>query len=124
MKRMAIIILTLVPLAVFAAMPDIITINNTGIFKEKQRPPVKFSHAKHIKIKATGCADCHHTGEKKKGEPGPKGETPSKCNVCHPRPDDLQRAFHRQCIDCHNKAKQEGKVTGPRLCGECHTWKK
>lgn len=123
MKRTAMIILTLLPLALYAAIPEVVTIDNTAIYGKKERTPVKFSHAKHVKIKATGCADCHHTGEKKKGEPV-KDESPAKCATCHPKPGDLMRAFHRQCINCHTTAKKEGKVTGPRLCGECHTWKK
>ncbi len=123
MKKIAMIFLAIIPLAAFAALPGIITINNTAIFKEKQRTPVKFNHAKHVIIKATGCAECHHTGEKKI-QPGQKEEKPAKCATCHPLPGDLQKAFHRQCIDCHNKMKKEGKVTGPRMCGECHTRKK
>ena len=45
------------------------------------------------------------------------------CSACHTTPARLQKAFHAQCMDCHEKRLRAGRPTGPRLCGECHTWR-
>jgi c(7)-type cytochrome triheme protein len=123
---MAILVAFIIPWV--KAQPDKIKLDHVVAFGKKQRPPVLFPHNQHIET-GLSCKDCHHRYEKGKnvledseleeGKPG------IKCSECHgpkTRPK-LREAFHRQCMDCHNKMKKTGKKTGPRLCGECHPWK-
>ena len=109
------------------AQPDTLTLQNPTPQKSG-RPPVPFPHSRHIE-RGLSCKECHHRydqgknvldeGELEEGKPG------IRCQECHGpkvRPD-LQTAFHKQCLDCHQTYKKEGKKTGPLFCGECHVKK-
>ncbi len=120
-------------LSILMAQPENIVINNTGIYKVKERSPVSFPHGLHMESDLS-CTDCHHwyrsdgknildESKLEEGKPG------IKCSDCHKRKGrsrlryNLREAFHMQCMGCHGKLKKEGKKSGPRLCGECHPWK-
>ncbi|MDZ7764876.1 MAG: cytochrome c3 family protein [Melioribacteraceae bacterium] len=77
--------------------------------------PVQFTHRLHAEMAGMsgGCAMCHHYN--------PPGNVVS-CSECHSisrtRSDiskpDLKAAFHRQCIDCHQKWSEKVE------CASCH----
>lgn len=92
----------------------------TTAFKAPQRPAARFAHDDHnAKAKLESCAVCHH-GEKD-GKPDLEATSEgTPCAECHPLAatagkTPLQRAFHRQCVGCH-----EASGKGPLVCGECH----
>jgi len=119
MKRKAVIILTLLAMAismaalvavVHAGAPDVITIDKA----QAKKPPVVFSHKTHSE--ANDCTVCHHTAT---GKDDAKG-----CFECHgkdPKANDpsvssaKENPFHITCKGCH---KEQAK--GPTKCGECH----
>ena len=109
-----------------AAEPEIVTIDNAGVFGSLSRTAVPFTHKGHMSIDGVSCLTCHHVFVKGKNVLDPKdlkeGDSSLRCASCHKKPADLERVFHLQCISCHDAAKRQGKVTGPRACGECHTW--
>ena len=108
------------------AAPAIITIDNAKVFGSLSRTGVPFTHKGHMSIDGVSCLTCHHVFVKGKNVLDPKdlkeGDPSLRCASCHKKPADLERVFHLQCISCHDAAKRQGKVTGPRACGECHTW--
>jgi len=81
-------------------------------------PPVKFSHAKHSTDYKVDCKVCHH----KEADPKVKVQ---KCTDCHDPAEakngasKAMDAYHKNCIDCHKKAVEEGKAA-PTKCNECH----
>ena len=116
---------------------------------EATRPPVEFSHSKHLLLYS--CKTCHHDWD--------GGEQVSSCTAsgCHgptKPPKVIKRtgraswldfsveqikyfknAFHRQCIVCHKEIKlrniallekskggpkPELEPTGPNTCRRCH----
>jgi c(7)-type cytochrome triheme protein len=118
--------------ALAMAQADTMTLNDTKVFKTPARAPVVFTHLTHMGLDGVDCTECHHRYE---GGLPPKGKNVLDareleegnpdilCSSCHRTPAALQKAFHAQCIDCHEKLLAAGKPTGPRLCGECHAWK-
>jgi hypothetical protein len=80
------------------------------------RPPALFDHDLHEE--KADCADCHHGGEDGKLDPDMSSEG-IPCADCHavdaPKGTDLTRAYHKQCITCHEQTRK-----GPLSCGECH----
>lgn len=89
---------------------------------QRTRPPVFFSHARHVQGGRTSCRSCHH-------------KDPASCSseaACHSlitREDDpprsLHRAFHlagspRSCLGCHSRFKANYLPHGPLECGRCH----
>lgn len=91
-------------------------------FGKLERPQVAFEHDAHNeRAELDDCVICHHSmtdDGKQDLEYSSEGES---CDSCHAleRDDDgtpLMRAYHRQCIDCH-----EQSLKGPVACGECHT---
>ena len=108
------------------AEPAIITIENTKVFGSLGRAPVRFTHKGHMSIDGVSCLTCHHVIVKGRNVLDPKtleqGAPSLRCAACHKKPADLEKVFHLQCISCHDAAKRQGKVTGPRACGECHAW--
>jgi len=109
------------------AQSEIISINNMAIFKSKNRTPVKFTHMNHMSLEGVSCTNCHHRFEKGKNilqldELTDKNKS-ILCSNCHMGKSNLIKAYHHQCIGCHN-TKIKGKATGPRMCGECHVLKK
>ena len=108
------------------AQPAIVTIDNAKVFGSLGRAAVRFTHAEHMSIDGVSCLTCHHVMVKGKNVLDPKdlkeGNLSLRCASCHTKPADLERVFHLRCISCHDAAKRQGKVTGPRACGECHAW--
>ena len=89
-------------------------------FSVHRRGPAAFAHDAHNeKAKITDCVVCHHGG--KDGVIDKSASTEgTPCSECHTVAGKtgvtpLQRAWHRQCMDCHRKS---GK--GPLACGDCH----
>jgi len=89
----------------------------SDLFKDIERPPVKFYHGKHAEaLKQKGCSVCHSADQE--GDlvyvyPKIRNEARKKT---------LMNSYHDDCIGCHNKTTNEGKKTGPVTCGECHIW--
>lgn len=87
-------------------------------FSERQRPGVLFNHSEHMIF---DCTDCHHVYENGRNVWEYGMET--TCSACH-EPDDrgglgLRRAWHGQCLGCHEKQGALGKSV-PVMCGGCH----
>lgn len=118
-KTLAAIVLTgiaaLLP-ARLSAQPEIITITGARAFGTLTRPPVAFPHRAHTLMEGVSCATCHH----RYGE----GVPALSCAACHAGKRAIRDAYHRLCIGCHDQAKSRGGVTGPRICGDCHAWRK
>ena len=87
--------------------PDVIKIDNLA----NKYQPVTFSHKIHAQMSemSGGCANCHHYNTS-----GPI----LACSDCHSaerkREDiskpDLQAAFHRLCIDCHQRMESFNRL--------------
>jgi hypothetical protein len=125
----ALVVPLLVAAAVTAGAQDAsVTLSDPAVFTTMSRPAVPFTHADHAALDGVSCLTCHHVYEKGKNvlDPGTltAGDPSLRCATCHKTPADLQRVFHLQCITCHDAQKREGKITGPRQCGECHLWGK
>lgn len=79
---------------------------------------VTFSHKSHNGI---DCLECHHeTSSVNRIAP---------CRQCHKKQSvgnmASEHAFHKNCIDCHARLKQQKKPTGPvKLCSQCHIRKR
>ncbi len=85
------------------------------IFKDLDRPPVKFNHDKHARtLEKDGCTLCH-----------PR-DTDEKLLFTFPKERDesdkdaLMNAYHDTCVDCHQEKVDAGEKGGPVTCGECH----
>ncbi len=120
---------TLIAVAVFAqGQEDVFSINNKTIFMRKTRAAVTFPHALHQGLEEFSCLDCHHRYENGKNVREfmdlEEGNETIRCAYCHRGGKELQNAYHSQCIGCHERSVRQGKPSGPRLCGECHSWKK
>ncbi len=82
-------------------------------------PSAHFPHDAHMDF--LDCLDCHHqyeNGENTLNEADLyEGNPDIQCGSCHngKKSFPLLRAFHRQCIQCH-----EQEDSGPVNCGECH----
>jgi hypothetical protein len=111
---------------VLPAEPTDIRIDNAKVFGSRSRPAVRFPHTRHMSIDEVSCLTCHHVMVEGRNVLDPKtleqGDASLRCAACHGEPADLERVFHLRCISCHDAAKRQGKVTGPRACGECHAW--
>ncbi len=85
-----------------------------------RRPPVRFPHLIHEE--KISCQRCHHDYD----EFGASDEAEEqKCTQCHQikasdNPLSLTKAFHLQCIRCHEQATSRGYTKGPVMCGQCH----
>lgn len=121
---LTIIALVIAYMAPMAFSQDDMTHVPTDGFAKLQRPQVAFEHDAHNeKAGLEDCVVCHHgkTDDGKQDlENSSEGEP---CSSCHAetRTDGgtpLMRAYHRQCITCHEK---EGK--GPVACAQCHAKK-
>ncbi len=108
--------------------PDTFKIDNDkAFFKDGKRtkPPVEYTHLKHEKEHKVACTECHHLYKDGKNTWKQGVTKVQKCNECHKAADQgkilsLQNAYHKNCRDCHNKLKTEGKKSGPTLCAQCH----
>ncbi|MEZ4551217.1 MAG: cytochrome c3 family protein [Desulfobacterales bacterium] len=89
------------------------------------RERVGFPHEAHIVL--YDCLVCHHVYDDQRNnilDPGELYEdNPDiRCIACH-KPNAAigpMRAFHRQCIGCHNEESAAGRSSGPNMCSECH----
>jgi hypothetical protein len=110
----------------FADPPDVIILAKPKVFGSLSRAPVRFTHGHHMGPGGADCLTCHHVYKNGKNVLDPATLTPDnaavQCETCHVKPVSLQRAFHDQCITCHDTEKKQGRATGPRACGECHAW--
>ena len=108
------------------AQEDVMKISHVDIFGSLSRAAVRFPHAAHMSVAKEGCLSCHH--DMKDGENVldlstlVPGSPAASCASCHAAPRELIKSFHLLCIGCHDTAKTELRVTGPRTCGECHAW--
>ncbi len=106
--------------------PSFILLSNPKVFGALSRPPVRFTHGDHMNIQGVTCLTCHHVFKDGKNildvSQLTVGNPALLCASCHTSPRDLEASFHELCITCHDTAKAQGKVTGPRTCGDCHTW--
>ena len=85
---------------------------------EPRRPPVVFDHDAHMD--EFDCLDCHHlfVGGQNVLDPDDleTGAAESTCSACHNEsPDHRMRAFHGQCVTCH-----EDHQAAPKACNSCH----
>ncbi|NOY70343.1 MAG: cytochrome c3 family protein [Deltaproteobacteria bacterium] len=92
------------------------------------RPPVDFLDNYHdTHMENLDCLDCHHkylNGKNVLDEDDlEEGNPDILCSSCHKDNSklNLRRAFHKQCIGCHDKLSAKGERRGPSLCGECHS---
>jgi len=93
--------------------PDVITIDNPGLYKTDKYQGAQFGHKKHADA-VKDCKKCHHTWK--------EGEKVKKCTECHTKDSKATayNAFHDSCKGCHSAMKKEGKATGPTVCTQCH----
>ena len=122
-------------LIAFAAQqpPDTVTIK-AGLWPTPTKSPVTFSHKTHVTEDKIACTVCHHKYEDGKNV-WKEGDEVQKCEKCHTEatiqgekklPPDQQKlnlklAFHKQCIECHQKTKKEKPDTkAPVTCAQCH----
>ena len=91
-------------------------------FAEHTRAPAVFLHDNHNeKAGIEECETCHHGGDKETGIQDKTDNTAGSatCADCHSvdakKGTPLMRAYHQQCITCHQQ-----KNSGPTYCGGCH----
>jgi hypothetical protein len=127
MRNRIILFFLLFSAAVYAsAGRDTLRISGMSAFKELSRGEVLFPHKRHYGY-GIGCLQCHHRYEKGENvlsvnELKP-GSPAVSCVTCHTTGRDLQRAYHRFCITCHNEFKNNKAGSGPVMCGLCHSKK-
>jgi hypothetical protein len=104
---------------------DVFTIENKG-YKSERKGPVDFTHRKHALDYRISCWDCHHEFKDGKNVWSPWEQT-QQCSECHDpvkskdKVVSLQKAYHMNCRDCHQKLGAQKKRTGPyRKCFGCH----
>lgn len=105
-----------------AQPPDKVKIFNKSVYSKKRKGLVRFTHKKHVEKYGATCKQCHHNEKyDRKVNSWKQGDPVQSCRACHklegaPRMYKLQKAYHRQCKDCH---KKQGK--GPyKRCNDCH----
>ena len=120
-SMLTIIALVIAYMAPVAYSQDDMTHIPVDAFAKLERPQAAFEHDVHNeKAELEDCVVCHHSMNEdgtQNLEESSEGET---CASCHEveRTDGgtpLMRAYHKQCITCH---EDQGK--GPVACGECH----
>lgn len=101
--------------------------NQKNAFTDRQRPPVNFLEEMHdTHMENYDCLDCHHryeNGENVLDEfELEEGNRDIQCSACHHSKAEtgLRKAFHTQCIGCHEKSNDQEGGSLPILCGECH----
>lgn len=105
---------------------EMLRISNRSVFKKISRGDVMFPHDRHYSS-GIECLRCHHRFEKGTNvltivelQPGTQAVS---CVACHISGRNLERAYHRLCITCHHDIKKTNKVSGPVMCGLCHSRK-
>ena len=98
-------------------------LSNRSVFKNLSRGDVPFPHDRHYEW-GIGCLSCHHNyknGTNVLGHEELKEGSPAvSCTSCHEAGRDLERAYHRLCITCHEKMSKGSISSGPVMCGLCH----
>lgn len=89
-------------------------------FPVHTRPAAVFVHDAHNeKANIDDCAACHHGKDangKQTTEETSEGEPCAECHAVNASgTTPLMRAYHQQCITCHQE-----KNSGPTHCGGCH----
>ena len=91
----------------------------------KQRFPVAFPHDMHRK--SYDCEVCHHEYDAEKNnviDPMElySGNEDIMCASCHTSETtiDTRRAYHRQCLRCHDYEVMMNHASAPTMCNECH----
>lgn len=108
---------------------DLVTISIAG--DKTERPVVQFPHDLHTEAVAAGggdCSTCHPTrpdgylsslymrvADDEAGEDEAAGGDDAKVDT-----EDLMEVYHDNCLACHERMAEEGKKSGPTICGECH----
>ncbi len=123
---------------VVLAQDDVMVIFHKEVFKRPERPPVVFTHEKHVEALGgdKSCAKCHHVYDEDKHELVYEEGEETGCADCHGFKDEkmadgsikpsLMNAYHINCVKCHRALAKVHKETGPYTCGECHkkgNWK-
>ena len=112
--------------AAFTDPPVFIMLSKPQVFGSLSRPAVRFTHTDHANLQGVTCLTCHHVYKDGKNildiSTLTAGNSALLCASCHTSPRDLEMSFHQLCITCHDREKAQGKVTGPRACGDCHMW--
>ena len=105
----------------FSSQEDITQVRSEAL-KPHTRPAALSRHDEHNeKAGIDDCATCHH-GKDKNGKRDMADMTAgTDCVECHAvspakGQTSLRRAFHLQCMGCHQERKQ-----GPLYCTGCHT---
>jgi hypothetical protein len=116
--------------------PDEITLK-PALWPSLTKAPVKLSHKKHAEDYKVACDQCHHVMKDGKNV-WKKGDEVQTCDKCHNEatvqgemklsPEqkklNLKLAFHKNCQDCHKKAKAEKSDSkAPTTCAGCHPGK-
>ncbi len=99
--------------------PDIVSIDNLGMYGKLERPKVDFLHDLHTKAlakKGKDCLVCHVEEEGKlthkfKGTAGDSKK-------------EIMENSHEACITCHKETTAAKEKSGPVECAECHVKKK
>lgn len=93
--------------------------------RHKQRFPVAFPHDMHTE--SYDCETCHHEYDDEKNNVIDISELYSgnediMCDSCHTSETtiDTRRAYHRQCLRCHDKEVTVNQAAAPTMCNECH----
>lgn len=134
----AVLMLILLVSSFAGAQEEMLVIDNSGVYREKQRTAVMFPHDLHVRD--FDCLACHHDYENGENILDEKtleeGNVDLFCASCHDEAAgiDLKEAYHRQCMGCHRQFRIHrccvvcekvvslaGSDPGPELCGECHT---
>ena len=117
------------------AAPDTMKIETQG-FKKHTKPPVDFTHKKHIEDYKIACGECHHDDKGKALANLKMGDDVKKCSECHNKFEKdkknkkdimvLENAMHGNCIECHKEANIKAgdpkgrKGPAPTTCNACH----
>ncbi len=109
----------------FVGMPQAFSQNKEEVWRTTALAPhtrlaVYFVHDEHNeKAGLDNCAVCHHDATEDGQMTMESSSEGIPCVDCHAvnatKGTPLQRAFHRQCIGCH-----ETQAKGPTACGGCH----
>ena len=135
---------------IYAACPEIITMDNKAYEKHK-KGIVDFNHLKHGETYAKeypdlyklGCGECHHDEEGKPLTEITCEEKVQSCIECHKKPSERPKgknapklskkekleyhaeAIHMNCKGCHKKFNKKYKPKkSPTTCAKCHPKKK
>ena len=109
--------------AVMTTVGDAPRLKDRTLFNGPARGDVLFPHDRHYAW-GIGCLSCHHRYENGVNvleiEELYRGGIDVSCASCHGTGRELERVYHRMCIDCHADFRSKGIKAGPVMCGRCH----